>query len=220
MLDIFTAKKISSEMPSNLFLNWNSVPSLDQLTSPSSPKRLYHRTQNGKVDHCPPPMVVESMDHPQESYSWPYVLKSSSGQRAAKCIARMRIQEKQVVSDQVKRQKGKETKPKAKKPKRQRRRTIAFVEKGKPSSDDIKWFDGIEKRPSSLSPARSLSTKITLKELTIPVLQKVPPRVRKKLLNGREASTSSDSGSSVDSDCRRSHSMFPLMNNIHSKSHV
>ena len=217
-------------MPSNIFLQWNSVPVSNTLPSPSSPHKLHSRTQNGKVEErSSPATVVASVTQPPDAYTWPYILKPVD-QRSAKCLARLRLKERLEVEHMNPRnsqQKGKVV-SRAKKPKSQKRSSLGVGRtriKRSPGTvkDELRWFDDINcarRRHRSLPPVFP-TTKLTLKELTIPI-QKVPVRVRKKQAqsHGNDARSSSVSSSTLGSSPEPSSrlSASPL-NNLHSKDY-
>lgn len=217
---LFIAEQISTKMPPKLFLQWNNVPKLDNISSPSSPHKLHSRTQNGKVVHDSPATVVTSIKRSKTSYAWPYILKDS-GQRTAKCVARMRLQQEAQDLDFLSPKRlrgGKEAKVKVKTHKRR----SPQVERRKQSrtDDDLRWFKSMsnytaEGRHRSLPPSTS---KVALKELSIPI-RKIPVHVKKKKMDDSDASSSC---SSIDCSEQRSGSVLlpsPL-NDFHSMAYV
>ena len=184
-------------MPPNLFLHWNSVSEVDRSNSASSSLKFIHsRTQNGKVVRGAPATVVAS-EYPPNEYAWPYILKPSE-QRTAKCVARMKLQEKLDSMN-----KCTEVKSQARKQTSKGRRNSPKPRQSKclPASDGtIQWFDGIkcsaEQRTRSLPP---LVNKIALKRLSIR-MRRIPVRIRKKRASDAdELRSRSSSCSTTDS---------------------
>ncbi len=211
-------------MPPRLFLQWNNVPELDAIPSPSSPHKLHSRTHNGKVEHTSPATVVACVNSPPGSYTWPYILKNSE-QRTAKCVARRRLQESQELNHIIGPKRGKEGgKVRSKKSRTQSRANSSMSGRKKRSHivmkddiDDLEWFESINhdrggRKIRSLSPR----CKVALKELSIP-LMKIPVHAVKERKLGQCASLSagsstSSSRSSTEQSSRLS--SLPLSNSL------
>ena len=208
------------------------MPQLDGFPSPSSPHKLHSRTQIGKVEkNCSPATVVASVVHPPDTYSWPYILKGgNNGQRTAKCVARMKLQEKQDTdhfASRNRQQRRKEAKARTKKTKNLQRRSLVSERRKResPLSNDLDWFGGRDKRrPRSLPPLSTIA-KFPLKKLSIPI-NRIPVRVRKKKGDSDipfDARSRSSSYTTVDSPTEPSStsrtSSSPL-NNIHSMAYA
>ena len=222
---VFTAKEISAKMPPRLFLQWNNIPELDAIPSPSSPHKLHSRTHNGKVEYSSPATVVACVNSPPGGYTWPYILKNSE-QRTAKCVARMRLQETQDLDHLIGPKRGKEVgKVRNKKSRTQSRANSPMSGRKKRShvkdDNDLQWFESINHDDRGERKTRSLSPrcKVALKELSIPLL-KIPVRVKKRKLGdcdrGAGSSTSSSRCSTVDSLMEQSFrlSSSPLSNSL------
>ena len=211
-----TARDISAKMPSRLFLQWNNIPELEAIPSPSSPHKLHSRTLNGKVEHSSPATVVACVSSPPGGYTWPYILKNSE-QRTAKCVARMRLQESQDLDHINGPKRGREvSKTRNKKNRTQSRANSPMSGRKKRSrmKDDIdlQWFESIShdrggRKTRSLSP----HCKVALKELSIP-LMKIPVHVRKRTVGQCDRSTTASSRCSTEQSSRLSSS--PLSNSL------
>ena len=211
----FTANEISTKMPPRLFLQWNNIPELDAISSPSSPHKLHSRTHNGKVEYSSPATVVACVKSPPGGYTWPYILKNNSDQRTAKCVARMRIQETQDLDHIINPKKGKEVgkvrskrgknQPQASSPVTQRRKRPRVID-----DNDLQWFESINydrgrRKTRSLSP----HSKVALKELSIPLFR-IPVRIKKRKMEESDHSASSSRCSTVDSVSEQSSSLLSL----------
>lgn len=203
-------------MPPNLFLHWNSVPQLDSTLSPSSPHKLHSRTIGGKVvENGSPAMVEATLDQPTETYTWPYVMKSSE-QRTAKCVARMKLKRQtnnndNCITPRSRNEKRKECKTRTTKAATRKRSSPAIGGRGESRAklkDRLDWFEHDGKRPRSLPPLSNFSSKFSLKKLSIPICR-IPVRVKKKKIDNVETASSSSGGSlSLSIECSPSASSF------------
>ena len=187
-------------MPPRLFLQWNNIPELDAIPSPSSPHKLHSRTHNGKVEHSSSATVVTCVNSPPGDYTWPYILKNPE-QRTAKCVARMKLQEGQDLDHAAGPKRGKEIGKVRNKKRGNRARVNSPMSGGRKKrshvndGNDLQWFESINhdrggRKVRSLSPR----CKVALKELSIP-LKKIPVGVKRKLREYDRSATSSTGSS-------------------------